>query len=179
MFDVSVEKVTEGKGIPQAWLEKLTRFTEQVRHKAFELFEESGRPQSHEVNHWLEAEKQMSSAARYEVVETPEDIDVSVAVPGFDAEEIGIVALRDSLLVRAASKTAEEKRDGELLYAEFDDQSLFRRIRLPAEIDVTNVRAKLDRGILTIAAHKATQEGDHACKATCGTCRARKAALLC
>jgi HSP20 family molecular chaperone IbpA len=158
MFDVPVQRVPEGKGIPQAWLEKLTRFTEQVRHKAFEMFEGSGRPQGHDVNHWLEAEKQLPSVPRYELLETKTEVDVCVAVPGFDVDEIGIVALRDSLLVRAASTSGAETRAGELLYAEFDDRTLFRRIKMPAEIDVASVNAKLDKGILNISARKAAPQ---------------------
>jgi HSP20 family molecular chaperone IbpA len=175
MFDIPVQEIREGKGIPPLWLEKLLKFTEQVRHKAFELFAQGSH--GHDVNEWLEAEKQIPSAPRYEVLESADDIDVSVALPGFDADEIGIVALRDSLLVRAASRAASQHQEGDC--SEFDDQALFRRIRLPAEIDVTRVRANLDRGVLSIAAHKAAKGGDEACKATCATCRARQGASLC
>jgi HSP20 family molecular chaperone IbpA len=177
MFDVPVQKVPEGKGIPLVWLERLTKFTEQVRHKAFEMFEESGRPHSHDVNRWLEAEKQLPSAPRYELLETKNEVDVCVAVPGFDVDEIGIVALRDSLLVRAASTSAAEKREGELLYAEFDDRTLFRRIKLPVEIDVASVSAKLDKGILSIAARKTAPDGETGCNQNCCTCRTVKATL--
>lgn len=174
MFDVSVQRVPEGKGIPLGWLEKLTKFTEQVRHKAFEMFEESGRPHSHDVNHWLEAEKQMPSAPRYELLETTGDMDVCVSVSGFEADEIGIVALRDSILVRAASKS-QENREGQLIYAEFDDRTLFRRIKLPAEIDVDSVSAKLDKGILSIAARKAVPEEENSGDKNCCNCRNVKA----
>jgi HSP20 family molecular chaperone IbpA len=172
MFDASVQKVLEGKGIPAACLDKLIKFTERVRHKALELFEQSGRPDAHDVNR-LEAEKQLPSTPRYELLETADDLDVCVVVPGFDAEEIGIVALRDSLLVRAAANPGDRKREGQLLYSEFDDQILFRRIRLPEEIDVTRVRANLDKGILRIAAPKVA-EGEKSCGGVCGTCRATK-----
>ncbi len=178
MSNVPVQEITEGKGIPPAWVDKLLEFTEQVRHKAFELFEQSGRPHGHDVNHWLEAEKQLPTAPRYDVLETADEVDVCVAVPGFDAEEIGVVALPDSLLVKATSKIGLERRQGELLYSEFDDQTLFRRIPLPAEIDVTRVRANLDKGILRIAAPRA-EEGKKSCGAACGACRAMKGGTRC
>ncbi len=154
MFDVPVQEVPKGKAIPPAWLDKLVNFTEQVRHKAIELFEESGRPHGHDA------------VPRYELLESAYYVDVCIGVPGFDVGEIGIVALHDSLLVRAAPKAAIEKR-----------KTLFRRIPMPAEIDVTRVKANLDKGLLRIAARKV--EDGRSCKAACGTCRATKGASLC
>lgn len=154
MSAIAVQKVKEGDGIPSCWLGDLLQFTEQVRRKAFKLFEESGRPHGHEVNHWLEAERQLLSVPRYELFETAEAIDVCIAVPGFDADEISVAALSDAVLIRAESGPMHEKHEGAVRYSEFDDRALFRRIPLPAQIDVNRVTARLDKGILTIAAPK-------------------------
>jgi HSP20 family molecular chaperone IbpA len=154
MFDVPVQEVPKGKAIPPAWLDKLVNFTEQVRHKAFDLFEESARPLGRDV------------VSHYELLESAYYVDVCIAIPGFDVDEIGIVALHDSLLVRAAAKTAIDKR-----------QPLFRRIPMPAEIDVTRIKANLDKGLLRIAARKV--EDGEICKAACGRCRATKGASQC
>ena len=93
-------------------------------------------------------------------------------------DEIGIVALPDSLFVRAASKTSIEKREGELIYSEFDYQTLFERIPMPVEIDVTQIKANLENGLLRIAARKMVGEG-RGCRAACGTCRGTKGASRC
>ena len=163
MSSILVQKLTEGNGIPSPWLEKLLDFSAQVRHKAFELFEESGRPRGHDVNHWLEAEKQLLSVPRYEFLETAGEIEVCIAIPGFDAEEIGVVALPDALLVKADSGPSHENREGSVRYAEFNDQSQFRRIPLSTPIDVNRVTARLDKGILIISAPKAFLDAESEC----------------
>ena len=175
MSSVPIQKIPEGKGIPPRWLDKLLEFSAQVRHKAFELFEESGRPHGNDVNHWLEAERQLTSAPRYELLETAKDIDVLIAIPGFNADEIGIVALSDALLVNADAGPGHEKREGQVRYSEFNDQALFRRIPLPAPIDVTRTTANLDNGLLTIAAPKAGAEAESECHA----CQLSKGASPC
>lgn len=164
MSFISIQQLTEGKGIPHPWLERLLQFSEQVRHKAFDLFEESGRPHGHDVNHWLEAERQLISVPRYELLETASEIDVRIEIPGFDAEEIEIIALPEALLVKAEAGPEHEKREGVVRYTEFDDRSLFRRIALPTPIDVTGATARLDRGILSIAAPKAPAEAESECQ---------------
>jgi len=115
----------EGNGFPPVSLEN------------FRMFSEGPRPR-------LEAKKQSLSTLRYDLVETSNAFIASLALPGFDAEEIEIVALVNSILVRAESQTAP------------NHQALFRRILLPAKIDVTGVMASLEEGTLRISAPKAT-----------------------
>jgi len=175
---ITIQKIPEGSGIPPSWLDKLLEFSEQVRQKAFELFEESGRPHGHDVNHWLEAEKQLLSTPRYELLETANSIDVCIEIPGFDAEEIEIVALSDALLVKADADSGHEKRKGDVRYSEFNDQTLFRRIPLPSQVDVTRVTAKLDKGILDITAPKIVAEEKETCRG-CPSCEARSGGVRC
>ena len=155
MSNVPVQKATDEKSLPVRWFDELQKFSDQVRRKAFELFEGHGRPDGHDVDDWLEAEKQLLTVPRTELVETADGLEAHITVPGFDAKEIEVTALPDSLLVRAESSREREKKEGEVRYSEFSDQSLFRRIPLPQPIDVAAVTAKLEKGILNIAARKA------------------------
>jgi HSP20 family molecular chaperone IbpA len=176
MCDIRVQKIAEGKGTPLPWIDKPLAFSDQVRHKAFELFEESGRLHGHELNHWLEAERQLLSVPGYELLETADAIDIRTAISRFHADEIGIVALPDSLMVKADSNPGHEKREGRVCNSEFNDHELLRRIPLPTWIDVTRVTASVDKGILSIAAPAVATEAESSC-GSCQACRAVKGAV--
>ena len=158
MSDVQVQRASEEKAVPAFWFDEATKLSEQIRQKAFELFERYGRMDGHDVEHWLEAEKQLLSVPRSELLENKNEFEVHIAVPGFEATEIEVTALPDSLLVKAAAVHERENKEGEVRYSEFSDQSLFRRIALPQPIDVAHVTAKLEKGVLNIVAGKAGAE---------------------
>ncbi len=158
MSDVPVQRASEEKAIPAFWFDEASKLSEQVRRKAFELFERYGRVDGHDVEHWLEAEKQLLSVPRSELLDSAGEFEVHIAVPGFEAKEIAVTALPGSLLVKAEAVRGREKKEGEVRYSEFSDQSLFRRIPLPQPIDVAHVTAKLEKGVLNIVADKAGVE---------------------
>ncbi len=158
MSNIPVQKAAEEKALPVSWINELQSFTERVGQRAFELFEKYGRPAGQQLEHWFEAEKQLLCVPRSELLDTTGEFEARVALPGFDASEIEVTALPDSLLVKAEARHKRERTAGEVRFSEFSDQSLFRRIRLPEPIDIAQVTAKLDKGVLKIVAHKAAAD---------------------
>lgn len=163
MPNVPVQTAEEEKALPARWSDELQKFSSEIRRRAFDLFERHGRKEGQDIGHWLEAEKQLLTVPRSELRETGEAFEVKIAVPGFEASEIEVSALPDSLLVKAEARREGEKREGEIVYSEFSDQSLFRRFPLPQPIDTGRVAATLEKGVLRIAAQKAAakkEEGE-------------------
>ena len=158
MSNIPVQKAAEEKALPVSWINELQNLSERVGQPAFELFEKYGRPAGQQLEHWFEAEKQLFCVPRSELLDTAGEFEVRVALPGFDASEIEVTALPDSLLVKAEASHMREKKAGEVRFSEFSDQSLFRRIRLPEPIDIAQVTAKLDKIVLKIAARKAAPD---------------------
>jgi len=158
MSNIPVQEAAEEKDLPVSWINELQNFSECVGRRAFELFEKYGRPAGQQLEHWYEAEKQLSSVPRSELLDTGGEFEARVALPGFDANEIEVTALPDSLLVKAQASHTREKKDSEVRFSELSDQSLFRRIRLPEPIDIAQVTAKLDKGVLKIVAHKSAAD---------------------
>jgi len=158
MSNVSVQKAAEEKSLPAVWLNEVQEFSEKIRRKAFELFERGGRADGRDLDHWLEAEKELLGLGSFDLVDKGKEFEQHVALPGFDAKEIEVAALPDALLVKAETSRRSEKKESDTCYSEFTNQSLFRRIPLPEPIDVSRVTAKLDKGVLCVIAAKAAVE---------------------
>ncbi|MBM3774287.1 MAG: Hsp20/alpha crystallin family protein, partial [Acidobacteria bacterium] len=82
-----------------------------------------------------------------------------MATPGLDAKDLQVTAFPDAIIVQAET-SAETSKDeqgqgGEVRISEFSARDLFRRVELPAPIDVEKVTATLDKGILKVVAAKA------------------------
>ena len=155
MSNVAVQKHSEETSLPEQCLEELRKFSDEIRGKAFDLFEKYGRPAGRDLEHWLEAEKQLLSMPRSELLETEAGFDLRIAVPGFDAKEIEVSALPSALIVKAAAAATGEKKQGDVRFSEFSDSELFRRIEFSAPIDVETVTAKVEKGVLRVMAQKA------------------------
>jgi len=154
MPNVAVQKVTEEKSMPSTWLEAIRSFSERVRAKAFDLFEKNGRQEGHAVDHWLEAEQELMSVPRCEVNDTGSAVELRIDAPEFQAKQIEVSALPDTILIRAAASEEREETKGGVFHTESYDRSFFRRIQLSKPIDVNSVTAKLDKGVLNIAAKR-------------------------
>lgn len=160
MTNLSVRKCAAESDLPASCREEIQNFFGAVRCKAFELFEKYGRSKGHDLDNWLDAEKQLLTVPRLELLDKGDSFELRVAVPGFEAHEVEVTALSDAVIVKArASSETEEKKD-EFWCREFSDQSLFRRIPLPAPIDINRVACNLDKGLLRIVAAKAALQSE-------------------
>ncbi len=80
-----------------------------------------------------------------------EQARIDVQLPGFIAKEIDLTAEGDLITIRSQ---AEEKTDeGQLLRSERQFQSFERRIKLPFQIDESQVEAQFNNGILSVNLH--------------------------
>ena len=68
-----------------------------------------------------------------------------------------MTALPDALIVKGSSVHKHEQTDGDVRFCEFDQRTLFRRFDLPERINVDQVTASLDKGMLQLTARKSAQ----------------------
>ena len=59
MSNVLVRKIREANDASLPWFEQIERLFEEVRQKAFSLFEERGRAEVRELDDWLRAEHEL------------------------------------------------------------------------------------------------------------------------
>jgi len=89
-------------------------------------------------------------------VEDEKEFRVRIALPGLEAEDIQLSAMPDGLVIQADAMHTHEGERGNVWFCEFSRKKLFRRLQLPASIDVDKVTASVDKGILEVTAPKAT-----------------------
>jgi HSP20 family protein len=131
--------------------ESMNGLFQQVRQRAYELFEQRGRAGGSELDDWLRAERDVICRPESSLVETEKEFRMEIAMPNVEAKDITISALPESIVVQARMTGAhEEEREVHCSR----ERRLFRRFDLMPGIDVEQVNATLQNGVLTIVAVK-------------------------
>lgn len=156
MANIAITKVKENGAESLSLFGEMKALAERVRRRAYELFQRRHPSEGSPLDDWLKAERELIWAPESDLVEKNGEFELQVAVPGFDAKEISLTALTDALIVRAESAHSHEKSDGNVYFCEFDGKTLFRKFDLPMRIDIDQVTARLENGILQISAAKGT-----------------------
>ncbi len=154
MPSVSIQKVRRAEATPAGVLEPVRSLFEEVRRRAYDLFEQRGYAEGWEVEDWLRAEQELLWSPLSEVVETDKEIQVRVAAPGMEAKDLQVTAAPEWVMVQGAASRKREKQAGTVRFSEFSGRKLYRRLELPAPIDVEATKARLEKGIVEIRAVK-------------------------
>jgi HSP20 family molecular chaperone IbpA len=152
MSPVTVQKI-KSPDAAASLFESMNGLFRDVQRKAFELFQERGCTDGRDVDDWLRAERSLVLRPESRLLETEKEFKLEMAMPNVEAKDIIISALPESIVVQAQTSRNEEK-EGEVHFSEFRDMRLFRRFDLRPGIDVEQVKAKLESGMLTIVAVK-------------------------
>lgn len=155
MANVAVEKCRESGTLPETLSQTMNAIADEIRQRAFSLFERRGQTTASDLDDWLQAEREVVWSPASELVENKNDFRARLALPGFEAKELEVTATPNALVVQAESTHTHEGKEGDVCFCEFSGKKLFRRLDLPSEIDVDKVTASLDKGILEVTAPKA------------------------
>ena len=151
MSQVAVQKISPDEASLMADMQALT---DQIRLRAYELFQSRGCVDGMALDDWLTAEDDLVLTPESDLVESDDKFELQIAVPGFNANDINVSALPEALIVRAENTHHHESKEGDVRFCEFGGKSLFRRFDLPAPIDVDKVTTNLQNGILKVTAAK-------------------------
>ncbi|MGH9648484.1 MAG: Hsp20 family protein [Bryobacteraceae bacterium] len=157
MSIVVVQKIRDANQ-SRPMLKETTDLLDQVRMRAFELFQKRGGVPGSDLGDWLQAEKEVFRVPDMELAESDGEFQLQFAMPGFEAKDIRIAALPDELIVEGEAAHRHRGADGTVRYCEFGERRVFRQIPLPKQVDVDRVSATLDKGLLQVRAAKTNRD---------------------
>jgi HSP20 family protein len=89
-----------------------------------------------------------------DVTETAEAVVVKAEVPGMDAKDINISVTGEVLTITGEKKSEREEKEENYHLAERRYGSFSRAMTLPAEVNLDQIEAKYDQGVLTVTCPK-------------------------
>jgi len=135
----------------------LKSMQDRITQRAYDIFENSGRALGRDLEHWLNAERELVWKPVIELSEKDETFHVSVAIPGVDPKALDIEVAPDYLLIKAEIHHQHRADQGTVHVCEFEKGSLFRSIRFPKKVDPNKVQAEFKNGMLFLTAEVAEQ----------------------
>ena len=158
-MSVTIQKFrTREASLP--FLKQVDRLFDQIRQRAFSLFEEREFSPGRDIEDWLAAEREILWSPPVELIENDQEFRARIAAAGFEAKEIQVTALPDAIVVQAESERKHENVGGEVRISELGSRKLYRRVDLPSPIDLDKTTATLDEGVLHLVAAKAALPKD-------------------
>jgi HSP20 family protein len=89
-----------------------------------------------------------------DVYETEGEFVIELEVPGFAEAELVVETTDRTVCVKGTRETTEERKEATFQLHERLAASFERRFVLPPEVDVANVEASFDKGVLKVTAPK-------------------------
>ena len=102
------------------------------------------------------SETRMPAFPHVDARETDHSFIIQADTPGFESDDIELTFDDDVLTIRGARETHSDEVEGSLQRRERWTGSFERRLRLPSSIDVDQVTADLEQGVLTVTLPKST-----------------------
>jgi HSP20 family protein len=157
MPQVNVRKVSkiEDRSLPV--FAELDQLADRIRVQAYNLFTRRGAVDGHALDDWIAAEHEVCWPSA-ELIERDAEYVLKVALAGFAPAEINVTATPREIIIKAAHEhKTEGTEDGKTKcrWSEFRSNDVFRRVELPATVDVEKVSASLKNGLLEIVASRA------------------------
>jgi HSP20 family protein len=138
--------------------EELRTMQDRIMQRAYDIFESNGRAIGRDLEHWLNAERQLVWKPAVELREKDDAFHVSIAIPGVDPKALDIEVAPEYLLVKAEVHHEHTEEKGTVHLCEFETGSLFRSVRFPKRVDPGKVKAEFNNGMLHLTAAVAPED---------------------
>lgn len=149
-----VQKVEDKSAKALPLFEEIEKRLEDVRRRAFQLFEGRGSEIGNPLEDWLRAEHEIMGWPAAELDEKDGKYELEMTLPGYDPSEVQVTATPSELIVHANAKREKKAEEGKCLWTEFTSNDVYRRFELPEAIDMERANATLDKGMLHVTAPK-------------------------
>jgi len=172
MSRIPVTRTHESRPALPAFTE-LSRLMREVERRAFARFQGRGRRAGSSLEDWTAAEHEVLGWPAAELCEVDGRYEMAITLPGYTASEVDVSASPREVVVHASTTRRErgprgrEVEDGahgaaphgdghpRVLWSEFGSNDVWRRFSLASPIDVDQVTARLENGMLRVRAPRA------------------------
>ncbi len=110
------------------------------------------------------APKAANRTPRVNVTETKADYEIDMLVPGFAKKDLDINVVNNNLEIKAEVSQEVTNEDNTSLRREFVQKSFKRTFSLPENVDIDNIKANCENGILKVRVPKAEVKEEVATK---------------
>lgn len=157
MAQVAIKKANNADARMLPVFGELSKRFEAVRDRAFDLFQKRGCELDHELEDWLNAEREVFGWPAAELAEKDAAYEIRVALPGFKAKDVEVIATPREVVVHASTEEEKKTQKDGVLWTEFSSNDVYRRFEFLNPISVDNVTANLEDGLLRIKAPETTK----------------------
>jgi HSP20 family molecular chaperone IbpA len=136
---------------------RMNEIHEAIGRRAYELFEARGREHGHDLEDWLDAERELVQFFPVVLTDSRESLIVRSEVPGFTGDEIEVGVEPERVFISGRRETQAPSREGALSKK---SAQVFRAVDLPVRVEPERATAKLKDGVLEITLPKMPPEGE-------------------
>src|SRR5207249_6899561 len=137
--------------------EEVNQMQDRITRRAYDLFEQDGRVFGRDLDHWLQAERELLWKPALELREADGEFVLEVAVSGVDPKDIEIEVTPEDIVLKADIQHEHEEKKGTLHICEFQSAKMYRSIHLPKRINPDKVKAEIKNGLLKLKAEIAEE----------------------
>ena len=145
------------ESITDFW-QKINSVMKRIEQRAFQLFEERGRQDGHDMDDWFKAEAELLIPVPVKITEAHNEVRILAEVPGFTADELAYNLEKGLLTIQGTKQTQAEKVTDGTKYSESGSRMIYRRFALPHEVVPEKTEATLKNGALEIVVPKVVTE---------------------
>jgi len=138
-------------------LDEMNQMQDRIMRRAYDIFERNGRVFGRDLDHWLQAERELLWKPALELREADGEFVLEMAVPGVDPKDIDIEVTTEDIVLKADIRHEHEEKKGSVHICEFQSGSMFRSIHLFKRINPDKVKAEIKNGLLKLTAEIAEE----------------------
>jgi HSP20 family molecular chaperone IbpA len=157
MSQITIHKCKSAEAHFPTFLERLRAIADSIRNLALRIFWRRSNGTGSELRNWLQAQPKIVWSTDCGFVDDEEEFRAHIALPGFDANAIQVAAMPEALVIQAVAADIHHADRADIRFCEVLGKTAFRRIELPARIEVDQVSASLEQGILDVTAPRTVQ----------------------
>ena len=158
------EVSTKPLSITEFW-DEVDTLMNQLRERAYQIFESRGRGDGHDLDDWFNAEAELLKPVPLEITEKDGILNIRAEVPGFKKNELEVNLDDGVLTIKGEHREETEKKDEKRFHNEKFAQQIFRRFALPINVSSEDATATIKNGVLEISVPKAEPASKVAIKA--------------